>query len=129
MILKSVALLAAALMLTGCCVSGIGCAPVAGAGSPVAGGPVAWDGLGTVPAENTQPPQPSKPARTKREIIVGPLDAVPAGRDNKVQPADQWEQQQAADKDEEARLKRQMVICRGCGPGETARGDTANANR
>jgi hypothetical protein len=127
MILKCFALLAAALMLTGCCVSGIGCGPVAG--SPVAGGPAAWDGLGSVPAENTQLPQPSKPARSKREIIVGPLDAVPASRDNKAQPTDQWEQQQASDKDEEARLKRQLVICRGCATGETARGDTSGANR
>jgi hypothetical protein len=127
MILKCIALLAAALMLTGCCVSGIGCSPVAG--SSVAGSPVAWDGLGTVPTEDAQPPEPSKSARTKREIIVGPLDAVPASRDNKVRPADQWERQQAADKDEEARLKRQLVICSGCATSETARGDTANANR
>jgi hypothetical protein len=129
MILKCIALLAAALMLAGCCVSGIGCSPMAG--SSVAGSPVAWDGLGTVPTEteDAQPPEPRKPARTKREIIVGPLDAAPAGRNNKVQPADQWAQQQAADKDEEARLKRQLVICRGCAAGETARDDTASANR
>jgi hypothetical protein len=127
MILKCIALLAAALMLTGCCVSGIGCAPVAG--SPVAGSPVAWDGLGTAPTEDTQPPEPSKPARAKREITLGPLDAAPGSRNNKVQPADQWERQQAADQDEEARLKRQLVICRGCATSETARGDTASANR
>jgi hypothetical protein len=122
MILKCIALLAAALMLTGCCVSGIGCAPVAGS-------PVAWDGFATVPTEDAQPSEPRKPARAKREMIVGPLDAAPAGRDNKVQPTDQWEQQQAADKDEEARLKRQLVICRGCAAGETARNDAASANR
>jgi len=127
MILKCMALLATALMLAGCCVSGIGCAPMAG--SSVAGSPAAWDGLATAPTEDTQPPEPRKPARAKREIIVGPLDAVPAGRDSRVQPADQWAQQQAADKDEEARLKRQLVICRGCAAGETVRDDTAGANR
>jgi hypothetical protein len=127
MILKCIGLLAAALMLTGCCVSGIGCAPMAG--SSVAGSPGAWDGLATAPTEDAQPPEPRKPARAKREIIVGPLDAVPAGRDNKVQSTDQWAQQQVADKDEEARLKRQLVICRGCATSETARDDTASANR
>jgi hypothetical protein len=122
MILKCIALLAAALMLANCCALGNGCAPVAGS-------PVAWDGLGTAPTEETQTPEPRKPARTKREIIVGPLDAVPGGPNNKVQPSDQWERQQAADQDDEARLKRQLVICRGCAAGETARNDAASANR
>ena len=122
MILKCIALLAAALMLTNCCASGNGCAPLAGS-------PVAWDALGTAPTEDTQPLQPRKPARTKREIIVGPLDAAPGVLNNKVQPTDQWEQQQAADQDEEARLKRKLVICRGCAPSETERDDAASANR
>jgi hypothetical protein len=122
MILKCIALLAAALMLTNCCASGNGCAPVAGS-------PVAWEGLGTAPTEVAQPPEPRKPARTKREIIVGPLGAAPSGQDNKVQPTDQWEQQQAADQDDEARLKRKLVICRGCAPSETERDDAASANR
>jgi len=122
MILKCIAFLAAALMLTNCCASGNGCAPVAGS-------PVAWDGLGTAPTEDTQQPEPKKPARAKREIIVGPLDAAPGGQNNKVQPTDQWEKQQAADQDDEARLKRKLVICRSCGAGEKARDDEAGANR
>jgi hypothetical protein len=122
MILKCIAFLAAALMLTNCCASGNGCAPVAGS-------PVAWKGLGTARTDDTQPPEPKKPARAKREIIVGPLDAAPGGRNNNAQPTDQWEQQQAADQDEEVRLKRKLVICRGCAVGETARDDEAGANR
>ena len=120
MILKFIALSVAALMLTNCCASGNGCAPVAG-------GPAAWDGLGTAPTEDAQLPEPKKPARAKREIIVGPLDPAPGRRD--VQPIDQWEQQQAAAQDDEARLKRKLVICRGCAAGETAHDDAANANR
>jgi hypothetical protein len=122
MILKCIAFLAAALMLTNSCALGNGCAPVAGS-------PVAWDGLGIAPTGVTQPAEPRKPARAKHEIIVGPLDAAPGGRNNKVQPTDQWEQQQAADQDDEARLKRKLVICRSCGAGETARDDEAGANR
>jgi hypothetical protein len=122
MILKCIAFLAAALMLTNCCALGNGCAPVAGS-------PVAWDGLGTAPTGVTQPAEPKKPARAKHEIIVGPLDAAPGGRNNKVQSTDQWEQQQAADQDNEARLKRKLVICRGCAVGETVRDDAASANR
>jgi hypothetical protein len=122
MILKCIALLAAALMLTNCCTSGNGCAPVAGS-------QVAREQLGTVPTEVAQPPEPRKPERAKREIIVGPLNAAPGGRDNKVQLTDQWEQQQAADQDDEARLKRKLVICRGCAPSETAREDGADAHR
>jgi hypothetical protein len=121
MILKCIALLAAALMLTNCCASGNGCAPVAGS-------PVAWDGLGIAPTEDTQPLD-LKPARAKRDIVAGPLEAASGGRKNKVQPTDQWEQQQAADQDEEARLKRKLVICRNCTAGETARDDTASATR
>jgi len=119
MILKCIAFLAAALMLTNCCASGNGCAPVAGS-------PVAWDGLGTVPTDDIQPPETKKPARAKR---LGQLDAAPDGRNNKFQPTDQWEQQQAADQDDEARLKRKLVICRNCAVGETARDNEAGANR
>jgi hypothetical protein len=120
--LKWIAFLATALVLTNCCVSGNGCAPVAGS-------PAAWDGLGTAPADGTQPPGPRKPLRAKREIIVGPLDAAPGVRNKDEQPIGQWEQQQAADQDDEARLKRKLVICHGCAVGQTARDDEAGTNR
>jgi hypothetical protein len=120
MITKCIAFLAATLMLTNCCASGSGCAPTR---------TVAWDRLATAPRDNTQPPEPKKPARAKLEIIVGPVDAAPGDQNNKVQPTDQWEKQQAADQDDEAGLKRKLVICRSCGAGETARDDEAGANR
>jgi hypothetical protein len=65
--------------------------------------------------------------RAKREIIVGPLDAAATVQNNKVQPKDQWEQQQAADQDDEARLKRKLMSCRDCQATESARDDAASS--
>jgi hypothetical protein len=122
MISKCIAFLVAALMLANCCALGNGCAPESGA-------PIAWDGLGSAPTDDTQPvePRPKKHARAKREIIVGPLDAAATLQNNKVQPKDQWEQQQAADQDDEARLKRKLMICRTCLAPESARDDAAGS--
>jgi hypothetical protein len=109
MILRCLSFLVAALMLAGCCSLGNGCAPEPGA-------PLAWDGLGVAPASDSQPVdlRPNKPERVKREIIVGPLNAAAGEQNNKVQPKDRWEQEQAADQDDEARLKRKLVICQAC---------------
>lgn len=119
MISKCIAFLVAGLILANCCALGIGCAPQSGA-------PIAWDGLGPAPTDDTQPlePGPTKPARAKREIIVGAAAAEP---NSKLQPKDSWEQQQAADQDDEARLKRKLVICRACLPSEPARDDTTGS--
>jgi hypothetical protein len=124
MISRCIGLLVAAQMLAGCCALGNGCAPESGA-------PIAWDGLGSVPTGDSQPVdlQPKKPARTKREIILGPLDTAATEPNRKVQPKDQWEQQQAADQDEETRLKRKLIICSACSVGETARGDATSSTR
>jgi hypothetical protein len=117
MILKWLALLVAAFMLAGCCALGNGCAPESGA-------PVAWDGLGSAPASDAPPVelQPAKPTRAKKEIIPGPLDAAAAEQNGKTQPnaqpktqpKGQWEQEQAADQEDDAKLKRQLMICRTC---------------
>ena len=87
--------------------------------------------LAPAPTSDTQPvePQPKKHARAKREIIVGPLDAAATEQNNKVQPKDQWEQEQAADQDDEMRLKRKLMICRNCLAGESARDDAASSSR
>ncbi len=113
-----IALLVAALMLANCCALGNGCAPAAGS-------PVAWDGLGSAPTDDTQPLElrPKQHARAKREIILGPLEAAAAEPNSKGQPKDSWEQQQAADQADEARLKRKLMICRTCLAGESARDD------
>ena len=118
MISKCIAFLVAAPMLANCCALGNGCAPQAGA-------PLAWDGFGSAPTEDNQmlEPRPTQHARAKREIIVGPLDAAGTAPNSKVQPKDSWDQQQAADQAEEARLRRKLMICSTCLSGESARGD------
>jgi hypothetical protein len=116
---KCIAFLAVALLLANCCALGNGCAPAAGA-------PIAWDGLGTPPADDQQPTElrPGKPARAKREIIIGPLDAAVAGQNSRTPSKDKsWEAQQAADQDDEAKLKRKLMICQNCRTGESARDD------
>ena len=124
MISKCIAFLVAALMLADCCALGSGCAPESGA-------PIAWDGLGSGPISDTQPvePQPKKDARAKRAIIVGPLAAAATEQNNKVQPKDQWQQEQAADQDDEMRLKRKLMICSYCLSGESARDDATSSTR
>jgi hypothetical protein len=122
MISKCIAFLVAALMLANCCALGNGCAPAAGS-------PVAWDGFGSAPMDDTQPLElrPKQHARAKREIILGPLDAAATEPNSKLQPKDSWEQQQAADQADEARLKRKLVICRTCLTGESVRDDAAGS--
>jgi hypothetical protein len=124
MISKCIAFLVAALMLADCCALGNGCAPESGA-------PIAWDGLGSAPTSDTQPvePQPKKHARARRKIIVGPLDAAATEQNNEVQPKNQWQQEQAADRDDEMRLKRKLMICRNCQAGESARDDATSSTR
>src|ERR1700692_3263986 len=110
MIAKCSLFLFAALMLANCCALGNGCAPASGVPPP------AWDGLGSAPSDDTQPvePPPGKHARANREIIIGPLDAAAAEPTNKAQAKDRWEQEQAADQDDETRLKRKLKICSTC---------------
>jgi hypothetical protein len=124
MISKCIAFLVAAPMLANCCAFGSGCAPAAGS-------PVAWDGLGSAPTEDTQPLElrPKQHPRAKREIIVGPLDAAAGEPNSKARPEDSWEQQQAADQADEVRLKRKLKICSTCLAGESAPDDATGGSR
>jgi hypothetical protein len=124
MISKCIAWLVAAQTLAGCCAFGSGCAPESGA-------PVAWDGLGAAPAIDSQPVelQPRKQVRTKREVIPVPLDAAATEQNSRAQPKDQWEREQAADQDDEARLKRKLIICSACSAAEPARDDRTGSTR
>jgi hypothetical protein len=120
MICKLVVFLVAALSLANCCALGTACVPVAGTAA-------AWDGLDVAAAEDAQPVElrPRQHARKKRES-----ETAVANPNSKSQPGDSWTQRQAADQVEEARLKRKLVICRSCLPGESVRDDTAGvANR
>jgi hypothetical protein len=51
-------------MLANCCALGSGCAPPPGAS-------IAWDGVGSAAADDTEPvePQPKKHARAKRQML------------------------------------------------------------
>lgn len=120
-------LLVAGTALTGCCVSGTGCS------SPTAsGGPIAWDGLGEAPTENGEPGEQSRPKRRTaarhREVVVGPLhdgspdSAAPTNTASKNAASgssakaqyDAWTKLPNEDPEADARLARQLKICRNC---------------
>jgi hypothetical protein len=109
MITRSIAFLFAAVALAGCCVSGSGCY------APLPGTPTAWDGLDPAPTGTI--------ARPKNEIVIGPLGDVPV---EPPKPQEAWAQQEAADRADEAKLKKQLMICRNCLPAP-AHDDTAGS--
>jgi hypothetical protein len=109
MTLRCITLLFAALALGGCCLLGNGCY------APVPGTPVAWDGLGPAPTESGVKYKPKRASRRNTEIVVGPLNGVTAQSDDpKSQSNDRWAQQQATDQEADAKLTKQLKICRGC---------------
>jgi hypothetical protein len=99
---RYVAFVLAALALAGCCASGTTC------DVPTAGPHVAWDGLGPDPSDNARPAKVSRP----REASARSVSAAPGER--KPQAKSEWERRQAADKADEARLSKKMIICSGC---------------
>jgi hypothetical protein len=118
MISRCIAFLAAALLLANCCGLGNGCAPTAEA-------PLAWDGLGSAPTEDAPPMElkPKKHAGAEREIVDRRRDTAAAEPNQRLQPKDDWDERHAAEKVEEAKLKRKLIICSTCG-GESARSET-----
>jgi hypothetical protein len=117
MILRSAMLAAAALTLSNCCLSSNGCnAPLAAATAPApTGAPEpAWDGLGAVPGpdgDEAAPVQPRKPTRRRADAGV---DAMSAQSSSGYRGNMSWEDEQASDRAEDARLKRKLIICRDC---------------
>ncbi len=108
MISKCIAFLFAVIALAGCCVSGDGCY------APLPGAPIAWDGLGSAPAEIGSEYKPKRNSLRNHEIIVGPLNEAAAQSEPKSRSNDQWAQEQAADRDADAKLTKQLMICRNC---------------
>jgi hypothetical protein len=105
-----VALLVAGLALSGCCVSGTGCS------APVITAPIAWDGLGEAPTGSAEPSEVKRPKRrTARdhEIIVGPLNDAPLPTEAKAR-YDDWTRLPNEDPEADAKLARQLKICRNC---------------
>jgi hypothetical protein len=119
MMLRYLPLLIAGLMLGGCCLSGNCYAPVAN--SAPAAGPTgvattsAPDGLGPALADDEPqadiPAKPKKTAQRRRDtVVIGESEASSASRYR----GDTYDQQEAADRADEARLKRKLIICQNC---------------
>ncbi len=114
---KWIALLFSAIALAGCCASGTGCY------APVAGTPVAWDGLGPPPDDQPrvitengvteeQPKRPAKP-------VAKPNGGGTAAAAIKPHSDEWWAQKEAADRDAEKALARKLIICHGCSSAPT----------
>jgi hypothetical protein len=116
MMLKYSILLATGLLLGGCCLSGNCYAPVAGSAPAVAPTGVATtsapDGLNPALMDEPEADAPAKPRKTaqRRRETVGESEASAASRYR----GDSYEQQEAADRADEARLKRKLIICQNC---------------
>ena len=138
MIIRIALLLAAGLMLGSCCLSGNCYAPVTGvaatpgvsmsgvsmSGDPMSGAPMsgvptagvptsAPDGLAAVSDDEPQaadlPAKPRKTAQRRRDFeSMGEASSASRYR------GDSYEEQMAADKADEARLKRKLIICQNC---------------
>jgi hypothetical protein len=105
-----------AAALAGCCASGNGCYV------PVPGVPTAWDGAGTRPSEGGRPDDGVPPrrqaaarrARPNTEVIIGPITSA---REEATPHSEQeWAQKEAADRAADAKLTKQLMICRDCMP-------------
>ena len=126
MISRVVALLCGAFALAGCCASGQGCY------APISTAPFAFEP--SAPASDVdfdaprkkvaQKPAAPKPAQ-QFSVQKLPLDDLPnatAAQRNAMaqdggqpgQDGSKWEDQQAADREAEAKLTSQLKICRGC---------------
>jgi hypothetical protein len=82
---------------------------------PVAGIPTASDGIGVRPDDDgdRSPHQSKKVAPAKTEII-GPIADEP--EDRKPHSEEWIARKEAADREADARLAKQLMICRGCLP-------------
>lgn len=117
MILRCAVLLAAAVTLSNCCLSSVGCvapSPVA-TNAPLAAGaaaPVAWDGMGNSPEAGLEADADSTPAkkRTRRKTDV----EVSAQSKGDVS----WQDQQVLDGADDARLRQKLIICKNCATGQ-----------
>lgn len=119
---RFIAFAAAAVALAGCCTSSNGCY------APVPGVPTAWDGAGSRPSDAIDPRDGMEPrrqttrriARPKTEIIVGPITHVQGEekpQPEKTPPSEKdWAQKEATDRDADAKLTKQLMICRDCMP-------------
>jgi hypothetical protein len=120
MVLRCAVLLAAALTLSNCCLSSSGCGngPVAMTAAPavIAAKPVAapaWDGLHEQPNDTAEAEvdvtPPRKQARRRANVDVMSSQSSAGARGEL-----SWDEQQAIDRAEDARLRNKLIICRNC---------------
>jgi hypothetical protein len=109
MIIRHALLIAVALTLGSCCLSGNCYAPIASTAGVASEAP---DGLASVPDDEPEAEPPTKPRRAaqrRRDFeLVGDTSASAKNR------GDAYEHQLAMDKADEARLKRKLIICQNC---------------
>jgi|SRR5689334_19412815 len=126
MILRCAMLLAAALSLSNCCLSSSGCnGPVALNASPapaaaaVAAAPAAWDGLSEQPAADTDATVDVTPLKKQpRRSRAASIDAMSSQSARRSRDDLNWDEQQAADRADDARLRQKLIICKNCSASE-----------
>ena len=119
MIMRSALLLAAALTLSNCCLTPSGCsAPVAmmaAPGSPAATpAAAAWDGLVEPSAESSEAEVDVTPPKKHAKRKEPDVDTMSSQSGSRSRASLGWEDQQAADSADDARLKQKLVICKNC---------------
>lgn len=123
MILRSAALVAAALTLSNCCMSPSGCGggPVAMTAMPPAprtaspAAPAGWDGLDDTPMASEDAKVDVTPSK-RRTRRIADVDSPSSSLSARSRTDLSWEQQQALDREEDARLSQKLIICKNCGP-------------
>jgi len=122
MILRCAMLLTAALTLSNCCLSGSGFnGPVALNAAPtpaaaaVAAAPAAWDGLSEQPAADDDATVDVTPLKKPgRRSKAASVDAM-SSQSTRGSRADlNWDEQQAADRADDARLRQKLIIFKNC---------------
>jgi hypothetical protein len=109
MILRCAMLLAAALTLSNCCLSSSGCnTPIAANAAP------AWDGLGQQSGGPEAEADPAPPKAHARRKTSGGVDAMSSQSNSGARANLGWQEQQAVDTADDARLKQKLIICRNC---------------
>jgi len=119
MIMRSALLLAAALTLSNCCMSPSGCSgPVAMTAAPastaVTPAAASWDGLEDPPAGRAEAEVDATPPKNYVRHKGAGVDAMSSQSSSGSRAKLGWEDQQAADTAEDARLKQKLIICKNC---------------
>jgi hypothetical protein len=118
MLARFIVVALAASALAGCCISGDGCYV------PIPGVPTAWDGAGTRPGNGAgaddapRRQAAARPARSNTEIIIGPI--TNAREEAAPRTEQEWARKEAADRAADAKLTKQLMICRDCMPARDA---------